>query len=172
MRSQGPWQWQRQRVGSRQRLRPSPADVGGPYCHEGWVEIPGVSSFVGDTVLTRRNELNKQVKKGWDPKSANALLWSEVQAGAGTRLYLITPLWLQARRGWHWGHPSWKCVALGPVHMCFGHLLPPGQGWVWCSSLLTTAQTLPVQLGDSPGLSVLHHYICYGIKGSPWSWPE
>ena len=34
-------------------------------------------------------------------------------------------------------------------------------------NLLITSQTLPVQLGDSPGLSVPHHYICYGIKGSP-----
>ena len=76
-------------MGSRQRLRPCPADVGGPRCHEKkvkslshvrlfatpwtvayqvppsmgfsrqehwsgvpWVEIPGVSSSVGDSVVT------------------------------------------------------------------------------------------------------------------------
>ena len=172
MRSWGPWQWQRQRVGSRQRLRPSPADVGVPYCHEGWVEIPGVSSSVADTVLTQRNELNKQVKKGWDPKSANALLWSEVQAGAVTRLYLITPLWLQARSGWHWGHPSWKCIALGPFHMCFGHLLPPGRGecgaavyWLLHRPFLFSWETVQGSLFSITTFAM-------ELRDPPWSWPE
>ena len=124
------------RARSRRRLKPHPVDVRGAHCHEGWVEIPGISSSVGDTVVTWRNELNKQVKKGWGQKSANPWLWSEIQAGAGTRLCLTTPLWLLATWGWHWGYPSWKCIAFGPVHMSFGYLLPSGQ-WCWgrCSRI-------------------------------------
>lgn len=67
------------------------------------------------------------------------------------------------------GSPILKVCSLGA---CSCVLWAPSSAWPGVSmsvqhSLLITAQTLPVQLGDSPGLSVLHHYICYGIKGSP-----
>ena len=60
------------------------------------------------------------------------------------------------------GSPILKVCSLGACSCVLWALSSawPGVSMSVQHSLLITAQTLPAQLGDSPGLSVLHHYIC------------